>query len=141
MDLRYSFRVGHRGKYNRPVSCPVLALITSISRTDRQLSLERLFHILKPFAYTRARALGRKRVIKEQTSAPHRMHEIGNDFLVNAFLVIAISILDNPWHRNRKSDLNVYLTLLEQHCLLFIAMIITIIIKNAKFFHDNYIYF
>lgn len=42
----------NRGKHNRPVSCPVLALITSISRTDRRLTLDRLFHILEPFAHS-----------------------------------------------------------------------------------------
>lgn len=42
-----------RGKHNRPVvSRPVLALITSISRTDRRLTLDRLFHILVPFAHS-----------------------------------------------------------------------------------------
>lgn len=127
-DLCFGILFGHRGKYNRPVSCPVLALITSISRTDWWLSLERLFHILEPFAYTRIRALtlGRKRVIKEQTSAPHRIREIGNKFLVNAFLVVAISI-DNPWHRNRKSDLNVHLISLDEHGLLFIAIIMRLL--------------
>lgn len=45
----------HHGKHNRPVSCPVLALITSISRTDRRLTLERLFHILEPCSPTRIR--------------------------------------------------------------------------------------
>lgn len=71
-----------RGKYNRPVSCPVLALITSISRADRRLSLERLFHILEPFAHSRtlALSLSGENVIKGHTSA--RKDEIGNDFLV-----------------------------------------------------------
>lgn len=105
--LRYSFRVGHRGKYNGPVSCPVLALIISISRTDRRLSLERLFHItraVRPHSDPRSRSRGKTcdKGTNKRIASDASKREISNDFLVNAFRV-AIAVLGNPWHRNRKS--------------------------------------
>lgn len=56
VSLKSFRRLRHQGKYNRPVSRPVLALITSISRADRRLNLERLFHILGLFAHSRTLA-------------------------------------------------------------------------------------
>lgn len=54
-NLRHSFRTRvSPGQHNRPVSYPVLALITSISRTTQRLNLDSLFHILEPFAHSRS---------------------------------------------------------------------------------------
>lgn len=80
----------HRGIYNRPVSCPVCVLalnITSISRTDRRLTLESLFHIPEPFAHSATRSCVRlwgkcDKGANKCAAGRTREDEIGTDFLV-----------------------------------------------------------